>query len=261
MNVNLGFISDLHQKHLDWDWTLRNTDEFGFDALMQWNDCDIIFFNGDMSRRGSYHDCRNFMQWFNKQPGQKVMIAGNHDFFFDVVENEKRPRHATDPHPQEMIDELLAEFPDIHYLNDSGVELYGLKIWGSPITPWFHNWAFNRQRYTGIDGEIDPGMGDDIRPHWDLIPKDIDVLLTHGPPYGFGDHVSPRHGRLDGRTRVGCKDIIPILEEIKPKIHAFGHIHEAYGVYTDEHTKYINASCLNDWYEPSNAPIFETVYL
>ena len=29
------------------------------------------------------------------------------------------------------------------YLNDSSVELFGYKIFGSPWTPWFYDWAFN----------------------------------------------------------------------------------------------------------------------
>jgi hypothetical protein len=261
MEINLGFFSDLHYKHLDWEWTLKNTDQFGYEAKMKWDAMDIAFYSGDMSRRGSRNDCRDFMNWFNKLPCQKVMIAGNHDFFFDYKEKEKQPRHSWERPPQELVNELLAEFPDIHYLDDSGVNLFGLNIWGSPITPWFHDWAFNRQRYTSLDGETDPGTSDIITPHWEMIPKDTDILLTHGPPYGYGDLLSTRNRKNDQCPRVGCKDITPFIEEIRPKIHAFGHIHEAYGVYRDEHTEYFNASCLNDYYEPVNAPIFKTLYL
>jgi hypothetical protein len=67
---------------------------------------------------------------------------------------------------------LLAEYPTVIYLNDSGVEIDGLKFWGSPVQPYFHNWAFNR-------------IGDDICKHWELIPLDTDILITHGPVKGF----------------------------------------------------------------------------
>tara|TARA_Y100000296_G_C5174834_1_gene259491 strand:- start:2061 stop:2591 length:531 start_codon:yes stop_codon:yes gene_type:complete len=59
----------------------------------------------------------------------------------------------------------------IKYLNDSSITIDGIKFWGSPIQPWFHDWAFNRKR------------GNEIRKHWELIPTNTDVLLTHGPPF------------------------------------------------------------------------------
>ena len=49
----------------------------------------------------------------------------------------------------------------IIFLNDSGCVLENIKIWGSPVQPWFYDWAFNRTR------------GAEIKKHWDLIPKDL----------------------------------------------------------------------------------------
>ena len=263
MKINIGFISDLHTKHLEWENILKETDQFGYESSIKWDEMDLVCFTGDLSSRGSYRECFNFMDWFNKLPCQKVMIAGNHDFFFDFELRSKQPRFVREHqiHQQEEVDELLAEFPDIHYLNDSGVNLFGLNIWGSPVTPWFHDWAFNRQRYTSLDGETDPETSDIITSHWEMIPKDTDILLTHGPPYGHGDLLSYRNRKSNQCPRVGCKDIVPFIEEIRPKIHAFGHIHEAYGVTTDKYTEYINASCLNDSYDAINAPIFKTIHL
>ncbi|PQJ82612.1 metallophosphoesterase family protein [Polaribacter glomeratus] len=101
----------------------------------------------------------------------KIFIAGNYDFFFerahrDIIKN-KIPKNVI-------------------YLNDSGCEIADLKIWGSPVQPEFYNWAFNIE------------CGKEIKQHWDLIPKNIDILITHGPPYGI----------LDKTTRndlVGCE--------------------------------------------------------
>ena len=59
-----------------------------------------------------------------------------------------------------------------------------------------------------------------MKEKWDQIPSDTDILVTHGPPFGFGDMTS-------GRNNVGCKDLYEqVSTRIKPKFHIFGHIHE-----------------------------------
>ena len=121
----------------------------------------------------------------------------------------------------------------IIYLNDSGIEIDGITFWGSPITPWFFNWAFNRHR------------GEAIKKHWDLIPHNIDVLITHGPA----------HTILDKTTKgacAGCEGLLQKVQEIKPKVHICGHIHEAYGKTEKYGTVFINASILNEKYELRN---------
>ncbi len=80
------------------------------------------------------------------------------------------------------------------------------------------------------------------------IPDDIDVLITHGPPYRILDKV------ISGE-RVGCVDLKQAVERIKPKLHIFGHIHESYGILEKEGTTYVNASLCNFNYRPINPPI------
>ena len=75
--IKLGFFSDTHTLHDEWK------NKFSSDLLQQWEDLDILCFAGDCSSRGSYQEVKDFMSWFSKQPAKKkVMIAGNHDFFF-----------------------------------------------------------------------------------------------------------------------------------------------------------------------------------
>jgi Icc-related predicted phosphoesterase len=121
-------------------------------------------------------------------------------------------------------------------LNDSGITIEGIKFWGSPITPWFHDWAYNR-------------FGFEIKEHWDLIPSDTDILITHGPPFGVLDTV------IRGNENVGCEFLMNRIKEINPKIHAFGHIHEADGIWETPKTLFINASSLSVRYEYTNKPI------
>lgn len=258
MKIRLGFISDLHTLQNAWYDNLIYG-HWGYELEQKWNDLDILIFAGDCTSRGSENDVDIFMNWFNMQPAkEKVMIAGNHDYFFDYELKEKNIRHPWETHPELLVNNMLNKYPNIHYLNDSGVELYGLNIWGSPVQPWFYDWAFNRLRNTKhFESYKEPYVKEKkyIKEHWDLIPKNTDILITHGPPYGYGDLLEPRFRRGD-EDRVGCIDLMNRIKEVKPKVSVFGHIHEGYGVSEDEHTKYINASSLNSHYKPINPPIF-----
>lgn len=125
---------------------------------------------------------------------------------------------------------------DFHYLEDSGVEIEGIKFWGSPVTPPFMNWAFMR-------------TPEKIKPHWDAIPDDTDVLITHGPMRNVLDFVDNRFGS----ERTGCEVLVDAIERVKPKYHIFGHIHDMYGKQEHDGVIHLNASVLNDRYHPVRA--------
>lgn len=206
---------------------------------------DVIIHAGDITSSGSKKEVISFLEWFSQLDyPHKVMIAGNHDFFFDYHWNAYtslgKQRHYNKVVDFSDIQELLVKYPSITYLEDSGTTINGIKIWGSPITPWFHDWAFNRER------------GLDIKKHWDLIPLDTDILVTHGPPFGISDLV------YRDQESVGCEELAKVLAQIHPKVHIFGHIHEGYGVWDSldyPTTQFINASSVNIYYETTNDPI------
>lgn len=234
MSIKVAFISDLHTMHSQWEMKM-----FDLGYLNQLNQADIIAFCGDMSSRGYKHEVENFLEWFDQgltQTAQKVFIAGNHDFFFDFNYNgrfnptpQAKRRFGNAGATDDIIDAVLAKYPNIHYLNDSGAEIMGLKFWGSPVTPFFHDWAFNRFRSNGED------IQNGIKQHWDLIPDDTDVLLVHGPPHGKLDLLSPKFRRFNENPNVGCVDLLDAIENrVKPKVVAFGHIHEGYGIWSPE---------------------------
>lgn len=183
---------------------------------------DVIIHAGDISQRGKESEIIDFLNWFKDLDFKyKIFIAGNHDFFFEET-------------LEKDIQKIISE--NIIYLCDSGVVVENIKIWGSPITPWFYDWAFNRPR------------GEQIAHHWQLIPLDTDILITHGPAFG----------QLDKTTRgenVGCEDLLHSIDKIKPKVHICGHIHEGYGQTTSSKTKFINASVLDEKYVLTNPPI------
>ena len=183
---------------------------------------DVLLHAGDISYKGKKSEVVDFLEWFKKQDFKhKIFIAGNHDFFF---EKEK---------PQE-IKKLIPD--NIIYLKDECVMVESIKIWGSPFTPWFFNWAFNERR------------GALLARHWQKIPADTDILMTHGPVFGILDMVV-------NEQHVGCKDLLEKVKELKPKVHVCGHIHEDYGTVKRFGTRFINASVLNEAYELTNKPI------
>lgn len=200
------------------------SDTHGKHAKLQYPEGDVIIFAGDICKRGALEEVIDFAKFMQNLPHEyKIVIAGNHDF---VLEDESEKSEA---------EKVLCDHGLI-YLNDTGIQIKDFKFWGSPIQPEFFNWAFNRRR------------GFEIRQHWDLIPQDTDILITHGPPFGILD-------RVKGGQHVGCDDLLKKVEKIKPKVHIFGHIHEDYGQSEKNGTLYINACSLNLKYEVVNPPI------
>src|SRR3984957_20693531 len=169
--------------------------------------------------------------WMKELPHKrKIAIFGNHEVGFE---------HGYKRNPAiKMIKDA-----GIDYLEDSGVEIDGIKYWGSPVQPWFHSWEFNKHR------------GKEIRTYWDKIDPLTNVLITHGPPYGILDEV-PRG--IHGVEHVGCEDLLRRIDELKQlKIHCFGHCHRDHNEAPVERdgVMFCNASILNNQYKLSNDPI------
>jgi len=187
-------------------------------------EADVLVHAGDLTMNGGQVQVVKALNWLIDEAHKfqhVVLIAGNHDFLFE-----------DDP---ELVGRWCSE-RGLTYLSDSGVTIDGVEFWGSPVQPWFHDWAFNRQR------------GAEIRKHWDLIPDDTDVLITHGPPSGILDLTK-------GGDYAGCIDLREAAFRVKPKVHAFGHIHEGYGEWSANGTRYYNASYLDHRYFPVNKPM------
>jgi predicted phosphohydrolase len=181
---------------------------------------DILIHAGDLTGRGSLAELAREVDWVRTLPhAHKVLIAGNHDFCFER-ENER----------------ARALCAGLTYLQDEEARVDGLRIWGSPWQPWFFDWAFNLAR------------GAEIRAKWELIPAGIDILVTHGPPLGFGD-------RTTNGEDVGCADLLSAVRRLKPRYHVYGHIHEGWGVRESEGTTFVNACLCDHEYRPVQQPI------
>ncbi|HEX8247651.1 MAG TPA: metallophosphatase domain-containing protein, partial [Pyrinomonadaceae bacterium] len=181
---------------------------------------DILIHAGDATTRGTIDEIVLFNEWFAALPHRhKIFVAGNHDWLFETDNRIAR--------------KLLSD--EIIYLQDSAVEIEGLKIYGSPWQPWFFDWAFNLPR------------GEPLAEKWKLIPDDTEILITHGPPFGILDFPP------DGFS-VGCERLRRRVEEIRLKLHIFGHIHHSYGTEEKFGVKFVNASVCDEAYEPTNPP-------
>lgn len=185
---------------------------------------DVLVHAGDMSLRGSLPEITDFLAWFEAQPHQwKLLVAGNHDFAFE--------RQA------ELAERLV---PDtVVYLRDSGIVIEGVRFWGSPWQPWFYDWAFNLLR------------GPEIAAKWALIPNDVQVLITHGPPHGILDTVKRPRGK-----HAGCEAMRERIDALSAlRLHAFGHIHEAYGQLDQNQVQFVNACVCDFDYALVNSPV------
>jgi len=212
MKKKITFISDTHNKH-------KHLTSKGMGNIL--GSGDILVHAGDCTSMGQKHEINEFLKWFsNTEFEHKIFIAGNHDFGFE---------EQTD---------IAQEYKNlgITYLFDNDITIDGIKFYGSPWQPEFHNWAFNLPR------------GEELAAKWEKIPDDVDILITHGPAYGILDY-APIGGH------VGCEELYRKIAEVKPKIHVCGHIHDGYGQKTMGGIEFLNASVLNDRYEYAHKPI------
>ena len=150
----------------------------------------------------------DFNDWLGELPHRwKVCVPGNHEFFLEAHPSRRR---------------LIS---NATLLINKGIEVVGLKIWGSPTTPL----------YGGAFGMNSP---DDRMKLWARISGDVDILLTHAPPYGILDQ------SLGTANHAGCPQLLDAVQRLKPKLHIFGHAHGVHGVVSSDDTLFVNAALL-----------------
>lgn len=202
------------------------SDSHNLHAGLKLPDGDLLLHAGDFSMGGKPHECLDFLTWLETQPHRhKVFIAGNHDW---MAQRD----------PDRFAALVRDHAPSCHYLNESSVTVAGLKVYGSPWTPTFYDWAFNADR------------GPVIAAHWAKIPDDTQVLVTHGPPADILDQT------IRG-PKVGCYDLSQRIRELKSlRCHTFGHIHYPGGDTQRGHpVTYVNASVVDERYRLTNPPV------
>jgi predicted phosphodiesterase len=204
--MKIWFISDTHCQH---------------HSLTVPEDADLVIHCGDESNHSvpwrNEQEARDFFRWFvGLSIPKKIFVPGNHSI---AVEKG-------------LV--VPSDYPSISFLIHDEIKHQGLRIFGSPYTPEFFDWAYMKPR-------------DELKPIWESIPSSIDILITHGPPKGVLDVTRDMDTRQP--IHVGSRSLrLEVENRIKPRAHAFGHIHDEgdirnYGQLNRSGVLYLNASC------------------
>jgi predicted phosphohydrolase len=195
------------------------------DVHRRWHDivvppCDLLISAGDYSNQGEPTSVVGFHEWMSHQPAtHKISVQGNHELWVE--------------HSFESASAAVKEIdPDIYFTAQQTLHISGHVIHCSAVTPYFCNWAWNVHR------------GVDIQKHWEIIPDNTDILVTHGPAYGILDEIVPGSGE-----HLGCQDLLNRVKQLKNlKLHAFGHIHGSSGEELVDGVQFVNASMCDEQY-------------
>lgn len=203
-SLRLVLLSDTHQLHRE----------------VEVPDGDILIHAGDFTMFSkSMNAIVDFNQWLGELPHRfKVFVPGNHEFFLEA-----------DPSRRSLLDNATA-------LINEGIEIQGLRIWGSPVTPLY-------------GGAFGLSSAEDRRRLYAQIPENTDVLISHGPPYGVLD------SEVNSGLHSGCRELFDAVMRVRPKLHVFGHVHSAHGIFQTDQTTFINAALLGVDGDLDNSPI------
>lgn len=193
-------------------------------------DGDIFIHAGDLTMLGGRKKLKDVFDWIAALPHKhKIVIAGNHDLDLD---------QATPMYHDLKIKELVESYPTIHYLCDSAVDIavdgQNLKIWGSPFSPAFQDWAFQYKQGERL---------------WQDIPEDTDIIVTHTPPKKILDTIERKDGSI---LSGGCEALANRVHHLQPLLHVFGHLHDDGGQQVKiGDTRYVNAAVgyEDEWFE------------
>lgn len=189
-------------------------------------ECDVFVHAGDITAGGSRTETRKFVKFLKEQAAlgkffHALIIPGNHDRALDLQREE-----------------TLGYFDDprFHVLINQGIEIEGKTFWGSPYTPPFFNWFFMAEEGNLFE-------------MYKKIPENLDMLITHGPPFGILDPGFQA-------DHVGSPELLKAVERRNISHHVFGHLHAAGGktVYGDG-IHYHNVAACDEAYKLVRQPI------
>jgi len=179
-------------------WHISDTHTY-HDLLKIPSGIDTVIHSGDCSNpRDPYNnepEVREFIDWYKELPiKNKIYVAGNHD-----TSIEKR-----------LVTKQDFEDNGIIYLENDYITIDDIKIFGSPHTPQFCNWAFMKDRTK-------------LERFWRLaIHESCDIIVVHGPPKGCLDKSYDRNNNMES---CGDKSLLNLVLDMQPAYMLFGHIH------------------------------------
>ena len=186
--VRIIVLSDTHRMHR---------------KLGKLPDGDILVHCGDWSNWATAAaDTADFNDWLKEQPhALKIVVAGNHETNLS----------SGSPMGNRAI------ITNAVYLQGEEFVVNGIKFWGGP---WNPARGFTK-RANGFS--ISPRQS---AQNWSKMPDDVDILITHCPPYGVLD----RKEKNQNVTYMGCPQLLDHVIRVSPMLHMFGHCHYESGV-------------------------------
>ena len=176
------------------------SDTHGFHKQLQVPEgIDLVIHTGDCSNHidpyANEPEVRKFIEWYEQVPiPNKIYIPGNHDTSIE----------------RNLVKKVDFASRGIHLLNHDWMDINGIKIFGSPFTPTYGQWAFMKSRET-------------INRVWEQIPEGMDIVAVHGPCKGILDLSYNRANELEFCGDNALRK--HILNRVKPKYFLSGHIH------------------------------------
>lgn len=188
--INIDAISDTHRHHIDF-----TNDLSGGDLFIHAGDADIT----------SEQAYGAFLKWLSKVSSRyqkAIFVPGNHDtYIIDDLEGAELDFASVGT---ELLINKLTTFEEY-------------KIYGSPTSEAYGD-TFTA--FAGSEFEISKRLH---------LPS-TDILITHGPPFGYCD------------SGYGSRAILEKSQQSKAKLHIFGHIHQGKGHEYNGETLYINVA-------------------
>lgn len=181
------------------------------------DDFDIVTVSGDLWEGTSINKVKSWVAFQEIIKKPIIMIQGNHDYFPNTAFNDVE---------------------DIHLLHNESMEIDGVTFFGTPFTVNFCGWNWMNSEEALFE-------------MWDkVIPENLDVLLSHGPPRGYCDNCNqPIYGNT-ADTHIGSNSLTLILLDKNPKYVFCGHIHTGDRFHTMPNgTKVYNVSCIDEAYQ------------
>jgi len=194
---------------------------------------DVLLHAGDLSSWGRLEDLQKSLRWITTLPHPiKILVAGNHDLCLDRQFAEDMGRDIFLQHFKAAIQLVrgpAAQAAGIHYLEHEATSFVSggrrWKVYGSPAAPLYN-----------AEGCFQYNSKEKAQEIYNLIPVDVDILLTHTPPHGV--HDVTKRGK-----HAGCQYLTERLKQLDEgisergrsdtpwscKLHVWGHIHEAHG--------------------------------
>ena len=206
---------------------ISDTHGYHRDPHLEIPDGDLLIHCGDLTMSGELDVLSDVNEWFKElEFNDIIVIGGNHDRTLGKAD---------------MLGFKI--FTNAMYLESSSITINDKKIWGCADTPWNYEYIANLFAF----GKMRKNM------NWRGMPKDVDILVTHCPPFGFGDLLA--EGSSEPNIHIGDKELLKLVNKYKPELNCFGHIHEGYGIWETKHTTFVNCSVVDERYNLVNEPV------